>query len=394
MSKNGSVAPTTKMTQGPKDDLVDFKIKKSSLKTSLWVIIGLGFSGFFFHLFAPILMPFLVALIFAYALNPVVERLQNWGLNRSAATFLLVLSALSLIVGVLFIAIPFLRDELTKLTTTLPKYMTDVATYYTPQIKIFMSQFSENISGRLETTLTDHASNMLRWSLSLMTGIFTNTLALANIVSLIILSPLLIFYLLRDWPLILGTLHKLIPPTMTKKTMNLIDQLNETLNGYFRGQAAVCLLMAAYYTTGLYIIGLDYAFTVGIISGLLTFMPYVGFLTGLVAAVGVALVQFTGYSEVILIAGLYGLGNVFEGFILVPRLVGSKIGLHPIWLIFALLGGGFLFGFLGILLAIPLAAVVAVFVRFGVSRYHSHLQEISPQKKSKIDVKKKRKNST
>jgi len=208
----------------------------------------------------------------------------------------------------------------------------------------------------------------------LLAGLFTNTLALANLVSLVLLTPLLIFYLLRDWPKILNYIHGLVPHTMKPSSLKLGDEINATLSGYFRGQASVCVILAFYYTLALSLMGLEFAFTVGLLSGLLAFIPYVGFFIGFVAAVGITLAQFSGFDYLFIVLAIYGTGQVVESFYLTPKLIGGRIGLHPVWVIFSLLAGGFLMGFTGLLLAVPLSATLAVLLRFAMNDYRQRLE--------------------
>ena len=326
-------------------------------------------------------MPCVVSLIFAYALHPLVTHFEtalkrigvNHNMGRGLATFILVLCVIAFIVTIVLVAFPFLRDELKQLSQTLPTTISYLSETYLPTIKAFVSKFSTSMSGKLETTLTEHASKIVNWVFKALAGLVTNTIAFANIVSLVVLSPFLIFYLLRDWPKMIGYLETLVPPQMKKETNTVFSDINNTISGFFRGQAVVCLLMGIYYTTGLYIVGLEYAFIVGFISGTLTFIPYVGFFIGLVAATGLAIAQFGAFQEVLIVIVIYGVGNVLEGFILVPKFVGDKLGLHPLWVIFALLGGGLILGFMGLLLAVPIAGILAVLLRFVMTKYKKHI---------------------
>ena len=360
-----------------KSDTVSFQLTK----TSLWGISGLILFSGFLYLFSPILMPFVVSLIFAYTLHPLVTHFEtalkrvgvNHNMGRGLATFILVLCVIAFIVTIVLVAFPFLRDELKQLSQTLPTTISYLSETYLPTIKAFVSKFSTSMSGKLETTLTEHASKIVNWVFKALAGLVTNTIAFANIVSLVVLSPFLIFYLLRDWPKMIGYLETLVPPQMKKETNTVFSDINNTISGFFRGQAVVCLLMGIYYTTGLYILGLEYAFIVGFISGTLTFIPYVGFFIGLVAATGLAIAQFGAFQEVLIVIVIYGVGNVLEGFILVPKFVGDKLGLHPLWVIFALLGGGLILGFMGLLLAVPIAGILAVLLRFVMTKYKKHI---------------------
>ncbi|HBN22028.1 MAG TPA: hypothetical protein DD412_02170 [Holosporales bacterium] len=379
MSKSGS--KTHPKTSSPKKKASKTKVVSAvqladdvSKKVRLWLLGGGVVLALFFYYLYPIMMPFGVALIFAYALDPAVSFFERKGLGRTAATSVMVLSVVILIATLLFFTIPFLKDELRSLAVTLPDYLKTFIEGATPKIQTWISSFKGNIQEEIQSTVTENLSKMLKWVFTFLAGLFTNTLALANLVSLVLLTPLLIFYLLRDWPKILDYIHDLVPHTMKSSSLKLGDEINATLSGYFRGQASVCLILAFYYTLTFSLMGLEFAFTVGLFSGLLAFVPYIGFFIGFVAAVGITLAQFSGFDHLFIVLAIYAFGQVVESFYLTPKLIGGRIGLHPVWVIFALLAGGFLMGFTGLLLAVPLSAILAVLLRFALNNYRQRLE--------------------
>jgi predicted PurR-regulated permease PerM len=379
MSKSGSkIHPKTSL---PKNKASKTKAVSAvqladdmSKKVRLWLLGGGIILAVFFYYLYPIMMPFGVALIFAYALDPAVSFFERKGLGRTAATSVMVLSVVVLIATLLFFTIPFLKNELRSLAVTLPDYLKAFIDGVTPKIQTWISKFKGNIQEEIQNTVTENLSKMLKWVFTFLAGLFTNTLALANLVSLVLLTPLLIFYLLRDWPKILDYIHGLVPHTMKSSSLKLGDEINATLSGYFRGQASVCLILAFYYTVALSFMGLEFAFTVGLVSGLLAFIPYVGFFIGFVAAVGITLAQFSGFDHLVIVLAIYGVGQLVESFYLTPKLIGGRIGLHPVWVIFALLAGGFIMGFTGLLLAVPVSAILAVLLRFAMNNYRQRLE--------------------
>lgn len=376
MSKSGSTMPqkTLKPKKISPKRKVRPPLKTGDKQTRLW-LLGSGLSlSLFFYYFHPIMMPFGVALIFAYALDPAVSFFEKKGLGRTAASSVMVFSILIFIAMLLFFTIPFLKKELQSLAITLPDYIKNLIENLMPKIQSWVSTFKGELHTEIQNTLTENISKMLHWVFTFLAGLFTNTLALANLVALVLLTPLLIFYLLRDWPKILEYIHNLVPHNMKSSTVHLGNEINATLSGYFRGQASVCLMMALYYVVALSVLGLNFAFTIGIVSGLLAFIPYVGFFTGFIAAIGVVLAQFRGVDPLFIIIGIYVFGHTVEAFILTPKLVGDRIGLHPVWVIFALLGGGLIMGFTGLLLAVPVSAILAVLLRFAINRYQKHLE--------------------
>ncbi len=382
MSKSGST--TTQKTSTSKATTKKTPKKNQAIRRTVdnkhirfWLLSGGLFLAVFFYYFHPIMMPFGVALIFAYALDPAVTFFAKKGLGRTAASSAIVFSVLIFIATLLFFTIPFLKDELHDLATTLPESLKSLLESAMPQIQSWISSFKGELQTKIQNTVTENLSKMLSWVVHFLAGLFTNTLALANLVSLVLLTPLLIFYLLRDWPKILDYIHNLVPPTMKFSTVHLGDEINSTLSGYFRGQASVCIIMGIYYVVALSTMGLNYAFTVGMVSGILAFIPYVGFFTGFVAALGIALAQYSGIDHLLIVSAIYVLGHTVEAFFLVPKLVGGRIGLHPVWVIFALLGGGLVMGFTGLLLAVPVSAILAVLLRFAINKYQTYLKGYS-----------------
>ncbi len=380
MSKSGSMTPqkTLKPKKIPPKKKASLALKTTPQQIQLWILGGGITLALFFYYFHAIMMPFGVALVFAYALDPAVTFCEKKGLGRTAASSVMVFSVLILIATLLFFTIPFLKKELQSLATTLPDYFKSLMEDLMPKIQSWLSTFKGELHTKIQDTLTENLSKMINWIFTFLASLFTNSLALANLVALILLTPLLIFYLLRDWPKILTYIHNLIPPTLKSSTLQLGQEINATLSGYFRGQASLCLIMAFYYVIALSILGLNFAFTIGMVSGLLAFIPYVGFFTGFIAALGVALAQFSGIDQLLIVVAIYGFGHTVEAFFLTPKLVGGRIGLHPVWVIFALLGGGFILGFTGLLLAVPVSAILAVLLRFALHKYQQHLKGYAP----------------
>ena len=334
-------------------------IERSAKFMGIWGVCLFLFSVFIYFI-SGILLPFLTALILAYALNPGVERLEKWGVPRLIATCSVVLVLFLSIGGFLFGIIPFLKAELMDLIHNLPSYSERAYTALIP--------FWEKLNGWeyfnfFQQKLSDHIEEMLSWIMKVIVNVLTSGMALANLISLVVITPILVFYLLRDWTLILKNVEKNLPKPYTQTIVSLGKEINKTLGGYVRGQAIVCLALTLIYTTGLWLVDFQYAFVVGGISGLLAFIPYVGFLTGLTVAVGLAFSQFSDLGSVGLVALVYGGAQVLEATLLTPKLVGDRIGLHPVWIIFALLVGGTLFGFMGVLFALPLAAMIGVLMR-------------------------------
>lgn len=340
---------------------------KISLSVWPWIIAAV-LVGLAIYSISGILLPFITGTFVAYAMHPAVTKMQEWKINRGLATLILIVGFFLILAGLLFFLIPFIKDELTKLAISLPNYGQRLMDTFLPYLDILNEYFGEDI-GDLRSKATGYLGNMLSWGLRLLAGLLTNTLALANLISLIIITPIVAFYLLRDWPIILESVARLLPRQQAPIIDDLARKINATLGGYVRGQALVCLIQVFTYSFGLWLVGLDYAFTIGTVTGLLSFIPFVGMLIGVIAGLGVAFAQFDSWIHIGLVGLVFAAGNFFEGHVLAPNLVGGRIGLHPVWVIFALLAGGSLFGFIGMLLALPVAAALGVLVRFFASLY-------------------------
>jgi predicted PurR-regulated permease PerM len=215
----------------------------------------------------------------------------------------------------------------------------------------------------------DFASRAVNWALQALGGVISGGLALVNILSLLFITPVVTFYLLRDWDRVLAHIDALLPREHAETIREQARLVNDTLAGFVRGQATVCFLLGTFYAVALSLAGLNFGLVIGLVSGILSFIPYVGTIFGFVAASGLALAQFDEWYRIAIVIGIFLFGQFVEGNFLTPKLVGDRVRLHPVWVIFALLAGGTLFGFAGVLLAVPVAAVIGVLTRFAVSRY-------------------------
>jgi predicted PurR-regulated permease PerM len=234
-----------------------------------------------------------------------------------------------------------------------------------------------NAGGDSAGSLSDMAGRATGWFATVMQSLWSGGMALVNVVSLLVVTPIVAFYLLADWDRLVAKVDSWVPRDHVEDIRTIARDVDRALAGFIRGQGTVCLLLGLFYAIGLSIAGLKFGLAIGFGAGLLSFIPYVGAIVGGVLAIGVGLVQFwPDYSSVLVIAAVFAAGQFIEGNFLSPKLVGSSIGLHPVWMMFALLAFSYLLGFLGLLLAVPLAAIVGVLVRFGLSRYmHSRLYQ-------------------
>ncbi len=321
-------------------------------------------------IFSEILLPFTAGLVLAYFLDPVADALERLGLPRLAATlFILVCSILIVAFGAVLI-LPILGDQIGKFAGDLPAIITSLITRFNelaPQwIKDLIAQSGADVQGNA----TEFAGKAAGWILTLVSSLLSGGMALVNLLSLMVVTPIVAFYLLEDWDKIVAKVDGWLPRQHAPVIRGLAAEIDESMAGFIRGQGTVCLLLAAFYAIGLTLVGLKFGLAIGIVAGILTFIPYAGAIIGGVLAIGVALVQFwPDYAMILTVIGVFAVGQFIEGNILSPKLVGERVGLHPVWLMFALFAFGYLFGFVGLLIAVPMAAAAGVLVRFALQQY-------------------------
>lgn len=343
------------------------------------------------YLLRTVLLPFVAGMGVAYFLDPVCDRLEKWGCSRTLATALVTIAFALIVVLAILLIVPLLLEQLTNFIGTLPELVERAHQRLLP--------LYESLRLRFDLPALDDLGAMLRTRLGSAFGFVADTLqrvasggaALANLLSLIFITPVVTFYLLRDWDLITARLDHLLPRDHAETIRAQARAIDTTLAGFIRGQATVCLVLGLFYAVALMLVGLPFGLVVGMMAGLLTFIPYVGCLSGLIISMAIALASLEGWHGPAAVAGIFVAGQVVEGNFLTPKLVGDRVGLHPVWIIFALLSGGALFGFVGLLLAVPVAAAIGVLVRFGIGRYlmsplyHGHHQVMAPGKREDAD---------
>jgi len=324
----------------------------------------------FLYVFSGILLPFVAGMVLAYFLDPVADRLERLGLSRLMATVVILIAFIVIVVLAFVILVPVLATQMADFARKLPEYLTRLQSLLTN----FDPKWLEQRFGVSTTGLRDGLNSLLTSGFSLLTTVFTSIwssgVALVSVVSLFVVTPVVAFYMLLDWDRMVAEVDSWVPRDHVETVRALARDVNTATAGFVRGQGTLCLVLGAMYATGLTVTGLNFAILIGFFAGLISFIPYVGSLTGLVLAVGVAFVQFwPDWTMVVLVACVFFVGQFIEGNILQPRLVGKSVGLHPVWLMFALFAFGALFGFVGLLIAVPASAAIAVLVRFAIARY-------------------------
>lgn len=338
-------------------------------QVTIWAI-SLGVLVFALWVFSPILLPFIAGLVLAYFLDPVADQLQRLGVSRLLAAVLIVISSLLILVVGMVILVPVVTDQVGRFASDLPSIIQSLTQRFNdlaPQwMKTAVSQSGTDVQG----SVTQFAGKAAEWILSVLKTVLSGGLALVNLVSLIVITPIVAFYLLVDWDDMIAAVDGWVPREHAATVRALGREVNTAMAGFIRGQGTVCLLLGFFYAVALSFAGLKFGLAIGLLAGALTFIPYAGALIGGVLAIGVALVQFwPDFWPIALVAAIFGLGQFLEGNFLSPKLVGKSVGLHPVWLMFALFAFGYAFGFVGLLLAVPLAAAAGVLVRFGLKQY-------------------------
>jgi predicted PurR-regulated permease PerM len=318
-----------------------------------------------------ILLPFVAGMAIAYLLDPVCDRLEAMGVSRTVATTIVTAIFALVVVLLLLLIVPLVIQQVIVFLGTLPDFISRTQDRLLPFYMELRQQFDLPDVTELGEIARTRIGTALAWLAGLLEGLITQGLAVANLLSLVFITPVVAFYLLRDWDRLVARIDDLLPRDHADVMRELAKQANESLAGFARGQSMVCVLLAAFYAVALVIVGLPFGAIVGLVAGLLTFIPYVGCLTGFVVSMAIAVGQFDNWGSIALVAIIFVVGQVIEGNFLTPKLVGDRVGLHPVWIIFALLAGGALFGFLGLLLAVPVAALIAVLVRFATAQYRA-----------------------
>ncbi len=314
-----------------------------------------------------VLAPFVAGAAVAYLLDPVCDRLQRLGFGRALATTIVTLAFVVLVVLLLVLLVPTLYHQLVSFIETLPAIVNSVRERVLPLIEDLRRAAGQ--TAEIQQAAGNFLGRAVNWTLEALGGVVSGGLALVNILSLLFITPVVTFYLLRDWDRIVRQVDSLLPREHAETIREQARLVNDTLSGFVRGQATVCFLLGGFYAAALTMAGLDFGLVIGLIAGILSFVPYVGTIFGFIASVGLALAQFDEWYRVAIVVLIFFFGQFVEGNFLTPKLVGDRVRLHPVWVIFALLAGGSLFGFVGVLLAVPVAAVVGVLIRFTISRY-------------------------
>ena len=317
---------------------------------------------------SPVLLPFLVGLAIAYVLDPAVDRVERWGLSRTLSTSLVMALFFVILATIILLLSPVVVDQMRGLSRRIVQGIEELQVLIRPYIEEYLND-PQPSQDRKSADGIGIATQVLQWAGGMAGQLIHGGLAVFNILSLIFITPVVAFYLMRDWDRIVATVDLWLPRDHAPVIRKLLHEIDARMAGFLRGQALVCLLLGMFYALGLTLVGLNYGLIIGLVTGLVSFVPYIGMLLGAGVGLGVAFFQFDNWWMVVAVGGVFMLGQVIEGNFVSPILVGDRVGLHPVWLMLAVLAGGALFGFVGVLIAVPAAAAIAVLLRFALERY-------------------------
>ena len=331
------------------------------LLVAFWVVL---------QLFGAVLAPFVAASVLAYALDPPTTTLHRLGMSRTLASLLMIFATLAAVLIFALLLYPLVVVQIGLLVNRIPQYATLLQGWARTVLTELQTDFGPDVvNDKLRDLVSGQAGSMLSILLSTVTGVIGSSFAIFNVLSLAVVTPVVGFYLLRDWPTVVGMVDSWLPHRYRNVIRAQAREVDRILSAWVRGQALCCLFLALYYASSLTIAGLDLGLIVGLTAGLLSFIPYVGSITGGVTAIGLAMAQFPHWRGVLVVIGVLIIGQILEGYVIYPRFLGDRVELPAVWVIFALFAGGAAFGFVGVMLAVPVAATLGVLARFWLRRY-------------------------
>jgi predicted PurR-regulated permease PerM len=323
-------------------------------------------------LLSSILLPFVAGMAVAYFLDPPTDKLEERGLSRSLSTTIVVVAFFVLVVLAALLLVPILHAQIAGFAERLPGYVAGLRETALPLLIDLGVRFGIDVGASAGDAVKEVAADAVGFGIALLRRAWSGGLAVFNILSLLVITPVVAFYLLRDFDHMIAALNDWLPREHAGTVREVLSDIDDVMAGFIRGQGTVCLILAGFYGLSLTLAGLEFGLIIGLFSGLVSFVPFVGALLGLILSMLTALTQFLpeeDFTRIAVIVAIFVVGQVMEGYVLTPRLLGNRIGLHPVWVMFALLAGGALFGFVGVLISVPAAAAIGVMVRFGHDRY-------------------------
>lgn len=332
-----------------------------------WLALAIV-AAFLIYLLNAVLLPFVAGALVAYFLAPLVASLERRGLPRWAGAAIALLVFLTALVVLLMLVVPPLTAQVKALIDRMPALFDALQARFGEWLPILEKQVRGNLDN-IKSSGGGMAGEAATFLIGLAGRVLAGGFAIVNALSLLFVMPVVAFYLLRDWPDLIATVDGWLPRPVAPTVRELIAEMDRIIAAFIRGVGMVCIMLAAYYAIGLSLVGLQFGLALGLFAGLAAFVPVFGALSAFVLTLLLAIGQLAGWKLIALVVVVFGIGQVLEGYVLTPRFVGPRVGLHPVWILFALMAGGALFGFVGILLAVPAGAAIGVLTRFALSRY-------------------------
>jgi predicted PurR-regulated permease PerM len=318
-----------------------------------------------------ILMPFATGFAIAYVLAPAVAWIERRGIRRSLAALAVLILFLLGLALVLVILVPLIQGQVVQLINRVPYLVGALQDQLSRLMQLLQQHLPAEDVTKLRDLLGAKLAEALTWLAGLVQGMITSSFAILNILSLVVVTPIVTYFLLRDWEKMVALIDSYLPRRSLDTVRGQARLVSDTLVGFVHGQALVCLILGTYYAIALSLAGLASGLALGVLIGVLAIIPIVGVLTGLALAIALAASQYGSWSEILLVAAIFAVGQLAEANFLTPKLIGDRVHLHPLWVIFALFAGGTLYGFVGVLVAVPTAAVIGVLARFALARYRA-----------------------
>ena len=319
-----------------------------------------------------VLLPFVAGMVLAYLLDPLATRLERLGMNRLLATLTIVILFIVSVVAIIALTAPIIVRELGYFVENVPLYMKQIQDLATDPKHPWLSKLIGEGFGSAQQSIGELTTLAAGWFSTFLRSVWSGGQALLSVFSLAIVTPIVACYLVYDWKRMIAVIDNWVPPVRRATVRALARDIDDTIGGFVRGQAALCLILGVFYALALWLIGLKHGILIGFAAGLISFVPYLGSLTGLVVSTCVAIAQFwPNWTPILLVPAIFFAGQSLADYVLSPYLVGRRVNLNPVWLMFALFAFGYLFGFVGLLIAVPLAAAIGVLVRFALAQYYA-----------------------
>ncbi len=317
-----------------------------------------------------ILLPFIAGLVLAYFLDPVADWFEEKGVPRLVATLIILGTSILALAVLLLLLVPVLGDQISNFISNLPDNIKTLNTLFNDLAPQWLKEALASQTSELSGNAGELTSKVAGWAGAVLTSVLSGGIALVNVISLLVITPIVAFYMLNDWDRMIAIVDGWLPRDQLGQIRGIAKDMDAAMAGFIRGQGTVCMILGIFYAITLIGVGLKFGLLIGLAAGFLSFVPYVGSTVGGVLSIGMALIQFwPDWTLILIVVAIFVIGQFMEGNFLSPKLVGGRIGLHPVWLMFALFAFGYLFGFVGLLLAVPMAAAVGVLTRFALKQY-------------------------